>query len=489
MAPQTEKTLKPKMSLYPVHIVIIFILMFGFRFLPAPAPITPYGMAVIGIFAGLIYGWTISASNLVWPALLAMAALATTSYGGGAQVMAAAFGNYTVVMSIAIGFTMGPLAASGVGDYLMAKIVNWKVLAGKPWLITFILLLGNYALGMIGINQMLLVLLMFAILPGTLAAAGYTKKDRYPNMLMAGIVLANLFSCVAYPFFGWALMPLGATYAATGIMVDYAKYMIVMIPMGILMIIGYVFYMKLMRCDAQKITALDMSAVSDRFPNGLNRYNRWLLGAILIMMLFSIIVTFASGESGWRALLSQFSVYGWMLLWPAVMMFIKIDGKPLIDMHDAAKTFPWDLTFVMAGALLIAGQLTSESTGVSIFIAQLLGPLFAGMGEYLFLVTLGVLCFALTNFLNNVAVAVTMESVVAALYLQGILTDISTATIVVCFFALMGYYTPAASAYGAMLHSNPFTDTKVLYTTGIATFIFMSVVMALIFIPFSMFIF
>ena len=111
------------------------------------------------------------------------------------------------------------------------------------------------------------------------------------------------------------------------------------------------------------------------------------------------------------------------------------------------------------------------------------------MGEYLFLVTLGLICFALTNFLNNIAVAVTMESVVAALYLQGILTDISTATIVVCFFALMGYYTPAASAYGAMLHSNQFTDTKVLYTTGIATFIYMSVVMAFIFIPFSMWIF
>lgn len=487
MAKQID--LKTKKSLYPLHIVIIFILMFGFRFLPAPAPITPYGMAVIGIFAGLIYGWTVSASNLVWPALLAMAALATTSYGGGAAVMAAAFGNYTVVMTITVGFTMGPIAASGIGDYLMAKIVNWKVIAGKPWLITGVILLGIYGLGIIGINQMLLVLLMFAILPGTLAAAGYTKTDRYPNMLMVGIVLANLFSCVAYPFFGWALMPLGATYAATGILVDYAKYMIVMIPMGILMIMGFVLFMRLMRCDAQKITALDMSVVEKRFPNGLNRYNKWLLGCIVVMMLFSIVVTFASGESGIRAFLGKFSVYGWLLLWPAVMMFIKIDGKPLIDMHDAAKTFPWDLTFVMAGALLVAGQLTAETTGVSTFIAQLLGPIFAGMGEYLFLVTLGLICFALTNFLNNIAVAVTMESVVAALYLQGILTDISTATIVVCFFALMGYYTPAASAYGAMLHSNQFTDTKVLYTTGIATFIYMSVVMAFIFIPFSMWIF
>lgn len=476
-------------SFYPLHIVVIFALMFGFRFIPAPDPITPYGMAVIGIFLGLIYGWTISAGNMVWPSLLAMAAMATTQYGGGAQVMAAAFGNYTVVLNFTAGFIMGPLAVTGVGDYLMARIINWKAVAGKPWLITGIILFGIYVLGMMGINQMLLVLLMLTILPSTLEAAGYQKGEKYPTFLLIGIVLACLFSCCGYPFFGWALMPLGTTFAATGVMVDYAKYMIVMIPMSILMILGYVLLMKVMRCDAKKITALDMSAIEARFPNGLGRFEKWLLGCVIILMLFSVIVTFAGGTEGFRALISQFNVYGWMLLWPAVMMFIKIDGKPLIDMKAAAASFPWDLVFVMAGALLVAGQLTDQSTGVSAFIAQLLGPVFATMGEYLFLVTLAFICFLLTNFLNNIAVAVTMESVVAALYLQGILTDIQTATTLVAFFALMGFLTPAASVYGAMIHANSFTVPKTIYTSGIAVFIYMSLFMALIFVPFSMMIF
>ena len=207
------------------------------------------------------------------------------------------------------------------------------------------------------------------------------------------------------------------------------------------------------------------------------------------MMLFCVILTFGGGTTGFRALLSSFGVYGWLLLWPAVMMFVKVDGRPLIDMREAARSFPWDLVFVIAGALLIAGQLTAAETGVSAFISKLLGPLMNGLGEYMFLVVLGFICFFLTNFLNNIAVAVTMESVIAALYLQGILQDIQTATIVVCFFSLMGYLTPAASAYGAMIHANPFTDTKTLYVTGTMTFIYMTIFMALIFIPFSMFIF
>ena len=273
---------KEKNTLYYFHIVVIFALMFGFRFLPAPAPITPYGMAIIGIFAGMIYGWMISASNLVWPAMLAMAALATTSYGGGMDVMTNAFANSNVMMNIAVGFVMGPMAAAGIGDYLMAKIVNWKVVKGKPWMITSVILIGIYALGMIGINQMLLVLLMFAILPNTLEAVGYTKEDKYPNMLMVGIVLSCLFSCVAYPFMGWALMPLGTTYAATGVMVDYAGYMIVMIPVSILMLVGYILLMKLIGCDASKITELKMDFIEARFPNGLGKFEKTLLVFIVM---------------------------------------------------------------------------------------------------------------------------------------------------------------------------------------------------------------
>ncbi len=476
-------------GLYYFHIAMIFLLMFGFRFLPAPAPITPYGMAIIGIFAGMIYGWMISASNLVWPSMLAMAALATTTYGTGMDVMTNAFANSNVMMNIAVGFVMGPVAAAGIGDYLMAKLINWKMIQGKPWLITGTILFGIYALGMIGINQMLLVLLMFAILPGTMEAVGYTKEDKYPNMMFVGIVLACLFSCTAYPFMGWALMPLGTTYAATGVMVDYAGYMIVMIPLSILMTLGYILLMKLVGCDASKITELKMDAIEARFPNGLGKFEKTLLACIIIMMFFCVVLTFGGGTEGFRALLASFSVYGWLFLWPAVMMFIRVDGKPLLDMREAAKSFPWDLTFVMAGALLIAGQLTAAETGVSAFISALLAPVMATLGEYMFLVMLGFICFFLTNFLNNIAVAVTMESVVAAMYLQGILQDIQTATVVVAFYALMGYLTPAASAYGAMIHANRFTDTKVLYSTGIATFIYMTLFMALLFIPFSMFIF
>ena len=48
-----------------VHFAVVFALMFFFRFVPPVGTITPYGMAVIGIFIGLIYGWSVDADNFL----------------------------------------------------------------------------------------------------------------------------------------------------------------------------------------------------------------------------------------------------------------------------------------------------------------------------------------------------------------------------------------------------------------------------------------
>ena len=37
-----------------IHVMITVFFMFFFRFIPAPEPITPFGMAIVGIFFGLI---------------------------------------------------------------------------------------------------------------------------------------------------------------------------------------------------------------------------------------------------------------------------------------------------------------------------------------------------------------------------------------------------------------------------------------------------
>ena len=81
-----------------VHSAIMLILMFGFQLVPPPNGITSYGMAVSGVFFGLVYGWTFL--GILWPSLLGVLGLAFTGYGTVEHVALAMFNNSTVLMML-----------------------------------------------------------------------------------------------------------------------------------------------------------------------------------------------------------------------------------------------------------------------------------------------------------------------------------------------------------------------------------------------------
>lgn len=47
-----------KKDRYAIHLFVTLIIMAVFRFIPPPGSVTSYGMAILGVFIGLIYGWT-----------------------------------------------------------------------------------------------------------------------------------------------------------------------------------------------------------------------------------------------------------------------------------------------------------------------------------------------------------------------------------------------------------------------------------------------
>ena len=79
-----------------IHTAVILALMFLFRFLPAFGPITQDGMAVLGIFFGCIYAWTIG--EIFWPSILALVLTGFIGENSVGGVFTAAFGNATLHM-------------------------------------------------------------------------------------------------------------------------------------------------------------------------------------------------------------------------------------------------------------------------------------------------------------------------------------------------------------------------------------------------------
>lgn len=92
---------------------------------------------------------------------------------------------------------------------------------------------------------------------------------------------------------------------------------------------------------------------------------------------------------------TKIGVLGLMaILWVFIVMF-QTNGKPLLDMRKAAAGFSWDMLILIAVALFISSALTQQETGISAWIAGLLGPIFAKTSPIVFLIALGVLTASL----------------------------------------------------------------------------------------------
>ena len=71
--PAPPPPVKKGNTLYYLHSTIGLLLIFGFGHLPPFGTVTPVGMQVLGIFAGMIYLW--SFVSVLWPSLLGIIAL------------------------------------------------------------------------------------------------------------------------------------------------------------------------------------------------------------------------------------------------------------------------------------------------------------------------------------------------------------------------------------------------------------------------------
>jgi len=462
-----------------VHFIVATIIMFGFRLIPPFGDITPYGMAVLGIFLGMIYGWSADAENLNWASLLGMVALATTEYGGAGKVLAGAFNNESLILMLVAMFFLGMLQGSKVTEILANGLLTAKFAKGKPWVQTFLICIAP-ALLTILVNNMVVSLIMMAVWESVFAQAGYKKGDMYPAMVIMGYMIVMCIINSLFPFKGWCLMTVGMAMNV-GVQVNMGGWMLVMALTIIIASIGWMLLMFVMPgCKPDKLANMDVSQFAQQ-QEKMTNYQKAVLAATIVYVVGAIIMSFAGGNSGIRALIKTVGVYGWITFMIALVMVVKVDGKRLLNVKEAAAGYYWDLIFVVASAMLIANQITAASSGISTTLTKVMAPIFA-LPDFAMLFLLGAITFIATNLANNVAVTITMLTLTMTMATQGTF-GLSTALLLVTVFGVIGLLTPAGSVFGAMIHSSSITSTKSAYTAGVIMLIFLLILMGAVMIP------
>lgn len=470
---------KNKNITHYLNIFITLLLMFGFRYIPAPEPITPYGMAILGIFIGVIYGWSTSSTGMVWVSFLAVIAVGFTDYGVVSKSVVAIFSSDTVMLLLLGMFLMGPIQKSDIGEWLVTKFMTAKILKGKPWRFTAMIIFCTGIMGFLA-NGFVVSLFMLTILGKLFEQAGYQKGDKYPVMLVIGMFISLMTFSTIFPFRGWALYCLSAFKGAVGAGLDYGSYIIVAVIFYLVSSLGYILLMMLMRCDVSKMQAIDLTEYEEKYAHGLNVYQKSVLALTLAWVVGCILVSFFSGDAGFGLLLKNLGACGITLAVIICFFVIKVNGEPIVTAAECNKYFMWDMIFVVATGMFCANLLTSSETGISLFVSQTLGPILAGRSEFIFLLLMGILALILTNFLNNIAIMFIFMAVVGTMYTQGLITNVYTAGMVVTLSTIIGFYTPASSAYGAMIHGNEWCPSVKVYQYGLFVFVYLFIVLAIL---------
>lgn len=479
MATETQQ----KKSKYPLHFAVMLIIMFCFRFIPPPGSVTPYGMAVLGIFLGLIYGWTFI--NLLIPSLCGAVLLATTDYGTCTEVFVAMFSNSTVLMMLLGVLAFMAVQQSGAGDWIIAKLLSSKLVKRSPIFLLEIFILVFVLGNIVGLVWFLYFALM-PIMAEMFLRCGYEKGDKLIYFFFAGCLMAGQTGMSLFPFMGWSLMTCGTMMQLTQTPISYNTYMALMLIVIALEMITLPLLMKVCRCDFSKLASVDVDSV---FPAQEGKLNTRQKLATISVLLFIIVVVVASMLAGSVPALNwlntKIGVVGFMVVLWIFIIACKTDGKPILDMRQAASDFQWDMLMLIAVALLISSALTAEPTGISGWMAGLLMPLFAGVNPLVFLLVLAVVTIVLTNLGNNIAVCFVMINLTCAMYNNGFPVNITAAALIISLSSVfVAYLTPAASLPGALMHSNPAMTSASVYKGTVILMIYGALLLMAVVVPY-----
>lgn len=434
-----------------VHIVITALLMIGFGFLPPVGALTPYGMRVIGIFFGLIYGWI--TCGLVWPNLMAFFIVLLFNVMPLNEFLAAGLGADTTMLLIFAIILITAVNESGLGRFMAVWLLSRKILEGRPWVFTAGFLLATFLLTSFA-NPYVTIIIFWGILYNVLNIFDIKAGELYATIMVCGVVLAATLGMSVFPFKGIAMILLKVYQNISGVAVGYAQWIIFVFVMGVLSVLGYVMIARFVfRVDVSKIQGIS-SQIIDQKDLIMTTTKKWMLFFLLSFIGIVLLSGFLPASWALVVVLKRLGTVGVLVGVLTVMLWIKVDGQPLLDFNGTAKRgMLWDMLTCCIVVLPIAGILTTEATGLQPFLVTLLNPIFAGMPPLLFMFSIALLGIVLTNFLQNFIVALMFLPILCS-FTAAMGINSAPGAVLLIFGVHLALLTPAASPFAAMLFAN-----------------------------------
>lgn len=436
---------------YWIHSAICVLLIFGFGQIDPFGSLEKVGMQVLGIFIGLLYGWTFI--GFIWPSLLGLLALGFSGYTTVSGAISSGFGDASIVVFVFFIFIFANYTEQ-IG--LSAKIANWfisrKIIIGRPWLFSFFILLVAYILGAT-VSQTAGIVLMWAIFYDICSVVGFKKGDKYPTIMLIAIVFASMLGFSVFPFKVLQIMTIGSLESISGLTMDFFDFTIVsfLISVGALLLFMIVLRF-ILRPDVSPLKT-DADHFEHLRHQTLNKEQK--VGALFLVLF--IVGMFApslipdSNVVGY--VLDQLGTTGILIFVVIVLAFLKVDGKPALDFSTVAKGLNWDLIIMLAATMPVSHAMSDSEVGVLNFVVEVFEPLFANMHPTLFVIVFVLVCGLLTQVAHNLVLGALFTPIAYSFAVDLGVSPLLVVTLLT--FALqVAIATPGGSSTGALIYVN-----------------------------------
>lgn len=445
------------------HFAIGLAIMIGFKFIPMGVlpNVTAVGLEVMGVFLGTIYLW--STIDPTVASLTSVFMLAFSSFAPAGAVLQQFFGNPTAVQMFFLMVFMGGLTNRRLTIYIARWIMTRRFIEGKPWMFTFVMLLGTYIMSVF-IGAFAPIFLFWPVLYGIFDEVGFKKSDTYPKVMIIAVVIAALLGFPVPPYMSNGLALLGnyrgllanfpPLQSFDGVMVSNAMYFIGCFTLGLVLLVATVLIMKfIFRPNVEPLKKISISMLEKNPLPPMSKAQK-VYGVFLCIFIFVMLAPSLFPTLPGLSFLNTNSLVLAMVLCCALCLISFEDGPVLKLGEVMGKDFAWPTFFLCASAMLIGNVLTNEATGITPFLNVMLSPIFNGMSGMIFTIVLLVMAVILTNICNSLVIGMILQPVVLTYCMNAGVNPAPIITLLIFTVLLTAACTPAASPFAAMMFGN-----------------------------------
>ena len=464
---------------YLVKSIIGIFIMIIFRFIPAPNPITPAGMALIGEFIGMIFLWVFV--DMMWPTFLGMVLFgldALVIYPNSVQLSGVyeagmqSFGNWITVFVLGTMLICYCLEEVGTLRRICMKFITSNTARKSPWKFTFMFMLAGLVISLF-LDVTPAQFFMLGIAHEMFNILGFKKGDRWPRY----IIIMITFSAVI----GFAMTPICHTLpilwmsiysAITQTPASIASYIAAGLPVGaIIWILMMVWMKKVIKVDKDvpQLDNIDWSRIEAMKPGKMEKREKYVIVISILLLCAWIvpsIISLVNPANPVYLFMSRLSDSSFLFLAIVLLAIVKFDGKPVLDLTVAFQKINWLPVVLLAGIMMVAGAMGEEPTGIPAAISMYIVPLVKGMSPYAMVALICVLCVILTNIANNVPVGIIFVSAGVPMCLELGLNPFPLA-LGVCVAANLAFTIPPAYVPVGVAYADPYCNGKTVFKNGL----------------------